>query len=359
MRLSIVLSLIPILMHAEPASYLKDLEEFGYCVVPNVISTEETEVLYERLWHEFVEKAWPKCKLEDRSNWKETFPKQNKMGIFAGPAGQTQVMWDVRQDPRIIELFANVWNTHDLIVSMDGMSLMCPPEIREGEYEPWPHVDQAVLRRADGTAHSNNPPMGFVSESLLKTAPYTIQGQFLFEDSLEGDGGFYCIPKSHLRFEEFAPKLETIHATYTGLEKRDRRTALFNEFFDEGTDADGKPYKKQHVTAKRGSFILWDSRTIHWNQHAEKTRPSSDKPKVRMVGFMCYVPKSRLTEEGKKLRAEAFALGIATGHNPTPPELKPTKDHIWKGYEEYLEDSSYVHPTIHLTPLGKSILGVE
>jgi len=66
---------------------------------------------------------------------------------------------------------------------------MCPPEIREGHYEPWPHVDQAILVRLDNVAHSNHPPIGFVSESSLKTMPYTIQGQFLFEDSFDGDGG--------------------------------------------------------------------------------------------------------------------------------------------------------------------------
>ena len=74
------------------------------------------------------------------------------------------------------------------------LSLMCPPEIREGFVELWPHVDQGILRSPDNTTHNNNPPEGFVSESRLKSKPFTVQGQFLFEDSFEGDGGFYCIP---------------------------------------------------------------------------------------------------------------------------------------------------------------------
>lgn len=138
-----LLSLIPTFTNAQPlseevsvitdiqspliVSYLTDLEEQGYCVIPQVLSTSEAEALYQRVWHEFIEKAWPNCKMNDRSNWKEAFPKHNKMGIFAGPAGQTQVMWDLRQDPRIVDVFARVWNTNDLIVSMDGLSFMCPP----------------------------------------------------------------------------------------------------------------------------------------------------------------------------------------------------------------------------------------
>ncbi len=342
------------------ASYLSDLEEQGYCVIPQLLSTSEADVLYQRVWHEFIEQAWPNCRMDDRSQWKETFPIHNKMGIFAGPAGQTQVMWDLRQDPRIVNVFAHVWNTNDLIVSMDGLSIMCPPEIREGYFEPWPHVDQAILRRQDNVAHSNNPPIGFISESRLKTQPYTIQGQFLFEDSLDGDGGFYCIPKSHLRFSEFAPELETINAKEISKnEKRTARHKFLQEFFESRKDESGNPYCTKHITAPRGSLILWDSRTIHWNQHPNKDRPRIDNPRVRMVGYLCYVPKTRLTDEGRALRKEAFEKGVSTGHNPAYPELKYTKDHIYQEFIQYLEDPSYIQPKINLTPLGEAVLGKE
>ncbi len=350
----------PATITAEQAipSYVKDLEDLGYCIIPELFSAEETEKLYQRVWHEYVEKAWPNCKMDDRSNWKEAFPRYIKEGIFAGPAGQIQVMWDLRQDRRIVDVFARIWNTNDLIVSMDGLSLMCPPEIREGHVEPWPHVDQAVLRRRDNVGHNNNPPIGFVSESSLKTEPFTIQGQFLFEDSFEGDGGFYCVPKSHLQFTEFAPKLETINALEISKEeKRKKRHEFFLDFFENGKDIFGNPYCKKHVTAPKGSLILWDSRTIHWNQHASKNRPATENPKVRMVGYLCYVPKARLNAEGAALRKEAFENGVATGHNPAYPELKYSKDHMRKEFQQYLEDPSYMQPTIHLTPLGESLLG--
>lgn len=113
----------------------------------------------------------------------------------------------------------------------------------------------------------------------------------------------------------------------------------------------------KHIKAPRGSLILWDSRTVHWNQHASKNRPYNDNPKVRMVGYLCYVPKNRSTKEGMILRREAFEKGVSTGHNPTFPELKYTKDHIHQDFMQYIEDTAYVQPKIALTSIGESLLG--
>lgn len=332
------------------ASYLRDLEEQGYCVIPQVLSTSEAELLYQRVWHEFIEKAWPKCRMDDRSNWKEEFPIHDKYGIFKGPAGQTQVMWDLRQDPRIVDVFAQIWNTNDLVVSMDGLSLMCPPEIRKGGFDPWPHVDQSIN---DNGEHKNNPPFGFVSESSLKTNPYNIQGQFLFEDSFDGDGGFYCIPKSHLRFDEFAPKLKE----EANIESWAYNNKFLMDFFNGAKDELGNAYSMKHVTAPRGSLILWDSRTVHWNQYPSENRPHSESPRVRMVGYLLYLPKARLTDEARMLRKEAFEKGISTGAIPySYYDLMHTKNHINPCFERYLEDPNYTLPKINLTELGESVL---
>lgn len=265
-------------------------------------------------------------------------------------------MWDLRQDPRIVDIFAQLWNTNDLVVSMDGISLMCPPEIRKGGFEPWPHVDQSIPKEQDNSKNKNHPPLGFVSESSLKTNPYNIQGQFLFEDSFDGDGGFYCIPKSHLRFNEFAPQLKE----EANIESWTYNNKFLMNFFSCAKDELGNAYSMKHITAPRGSLILWDSRTVHWNQYPSENRSYSENPRVRAVGYLLYLPKSRLTDRARALRKEAFEKGITTGAIPnSDSDLGHTKDHINSGFEKYLEDPAYTQPKISLTRLGASLLEIE
>lgn len=172
------------------------------------------------------------------------------------------------------------------------------------------------------------------------------------------------IPKSHLKFNEFAHELEALDTVGISEEvKWKAENDYLQDFFGHSIDEFGKPYYMKHITAPRGSLILWDSRTVHWNQHPIKDRPYSDSPKVRMVGYLCYVPKARLTNEGRTLRREAFETGVSTGHNPAYPnlkhtktELKYTKDHFDLELERYLEDPNYIQPKINLSSVGKSLL---
>lgn len=113
------------------------------------------------------------------------------------------------------------------------------------------------------------------------------------------------------------------------------------------------------MTASKGALILWDSRTMHCNQHTRTDRPYSVNPRVRMVGYLCYVPKIRLTDENRMLRKKAFGQGVATGHIPAASiELKYIKEHVSPGFEQHLEDPNYTQPPIHLTPLGETVLGL-
>jgi hypothetical protein len=77
-----------------------------------------------------------------------------------------------------------------------------------------------------------------------------------------------------------------------------------------------------------------------------------------MVGYLLYLPKTRLTDEARMLRKEAFEKGITTGAIPCSySDLRRTKDHIDPNFERYLEDPNYILPKVNLTELGESVLG--
>lgn len=75
-----------------------------------------------------------------------------------------QFAWDIRTEPGVVDAFAAIWGTDDLLVSFgkqvvagakdaakvrDGVniSLPMPESERDEQYQPWAHVDQSPLRR--------------------------------------------------------------------------------------------------------------------------------------------------------------------------------------------------------------------
>jgi hypothetical protein len=62
---------------------------------------------------------------------------------FPFPAG---VLTTHVSEQSIIDTFAKIWNTHNLLVSFDGMNLTLPsPDLKPST--PWPHVDQNPNRK--------------------------------------------------------------------------------------------------------------------------------------------------------------------------------------------------------------------
>lgn len=83
-------------------------------------------------------------------------------GIYTrNGAGHEQFAWDIRGEPGVINAFAKIWGTDELLVSFGescygtmliadavNISLPYPKEEMEGQRgRPWPHVDQSPNKR--------------------------------------------------------------------------------------------------------------------------------------------------------------------------------------------------------------------
>lgn len=66
-------------------------------------------------------------------------------GVISGNGiGQSDFLWNVRSNPRIKQVFTQIWNDPQLLVSFDGCGIF-----RDWRYDPtwktqggWNHVDQ-------------------------------------------------------------------------------------------------------------------------------------------------------------------------------------------------------------------------
>ncbi|PCH08937.1 Hypothetical protein PENO1_004240 [Penicillium occitanis (nom. inval.)] len=128
-----------------------DLLRDGYAVVKDVIPRERCDYYIEKMYDWVGRFPWGFDR-NDRSTWgEEQLPTHMKGGMYHGYRVQHEkFMWEARTEPGVIDTFAKIWGTKDLLVSFDGMNFTLPPG---GDHkpipqtQPWPHIDQDPLRK--------------------------------------------------------------------------------------------------------------------------------------------------------------------------------------------------------------------
>ncbi len=62
--------------------------------------------------------------------------------ILGYGAAHEKFVWEIRQEPGIVEAFERVYDTKDLIVSFDSINASFPNRKDVKKNTPWPHQDQ-------------------------------------------------------------------------------------------------------------------------------------------------------------------------------------------------------------------------
>jgi hypothetical protein len=198
-------------------------------------------------------------------------------------------------EPSIIDAFAKLWGTRELLVSFDGMNLTLPSTDLKPS-TPWPHVDQ----------NPNRKGMQCI-QGILNLAP-----------NGPDDGGLVVLKGSHKANETFF-KLhpETKGAgTWGSMDWHGFNEEEVNWFKGRGceeikvcADPGGKLTRThRHIDSCLHDFvdlILWDSRQIHYNKV-----PSSGN--LRAVMYICYTPASFASKEDLEKKAGYFKERIGT-----------------------------------------------
>jgi hypothetical protein len=266
------------------------LEKYGVAIVPGVLDAHECESMVSGIWDYFehISQSW-ETPLSRHSNetWKgfySLFPVHSMLFQYFN-IGHAQVCWDIRQNVKIADIFANIWACprDDLLVSFDGLSFSLPHEITRRGWNrgnTWYHTDQSYTR----------PEFE------------CIQSWITGLDVKDGDATLGFMEGSHAFHQEFAE-------TFGIRDKSDwcKLTREQEDFYLEK----GCAYKK--IRCPKGSLVLWDSRTIHCGVEAVKGRLN---PNTRAIVYVCYTPRRLATSSILTKRIKAWNELRMTTHWP-------------------------------------------
>merc|ERR1711959_517773 len=225
------------------------------------------------------------------ATWKDW--RLSETGLMAHMS-QSAGAWYVRGLERVKAAFERVWESDELIVSMDAVLA----------WRPW-QLDEAWRPRTEGLHIDQNP--------FSKPGLDCVQGMMPLIDVTHESGGLQVVPRSHCEEAKQAYRERYPHMVDRGdwcvLDPED-------------------PLQERGVLllASAGDLILWDSRTVHGGLVGRGCAPD-DEPSLeegvarqrdlaRLSVTVAMTPRCLANAEVQRLRCEGFAAGESFNHCP-------------------------------------------
>ena len=306
---------------------VKDMiDKYGVAIVPGVLNYDELSDMRNGMWDylEHITQNFDIPIKRDKSNtWVEylkLFPKHSML-LQQYQVGHSQFVWDVRQNPGVVEIFSKIWDTkpEDLLTSFDGASFHSPPEEtnREWHRNTWYHTDQSYFR----------PDFE------------CIQSWVTAYDVDENDATLAFMESSNIYHKEF----QTVN------DIKDN-TNWYRHTEEEQAFYEGKGCQEKKIKCFAGDMVLWDSRTVHCG--TEPMRKRKDK-NIRNVVYVCMLPRDHATVSNIKKKQKAFHELRMTTHWPHKPKLFPVHPRTYGAPLPNVVDI----PKPELTDLGMRLAG--
>ena len=307
------------------------LRDYGVAILPNVLDTAEIEAMRTGMWDylEWITADFPKpIRRDDPTTWRELrqlYPKHSML-IQQWSVGHAQFIWDLRQNPKIAQIFSQIWNVpeENLITSFDGASFHMPPETTGTGWfrgKSWLHTDQSYLRNSFEC----------------------IQSWITAYDVNPGDATLTFLEGSHGYHDAFRDRFEI-------KDKSDWFMLETPEHYDFYMKEHG--CQQKYIQCPAVSMVFWDSRTIHCGQEAIRNRA---KPNMRCVAYICMTARSKATPKILEKKQKAFHEVRTTNHWPHKPKLFPTAP---RTYGQPLPQVRPL-PVPQLNELGRRLAGFD
>lgn len=297
------------------------LDQHGVAVIPNILSKEECINHRNQIWDEINYVSQNRFDINNQNTWNEfyNFNPVHSMLLHHFSLGHMQPIWDLRQHPKIYQVFEKIWNVpvNDLLVSFDGFSIHLPPEkTNRGWYESnWFHTDQ----------------------SSKKVGKHCIQGLINLYPVNDGDATLSILEKSHNYHESFF------------LENKIVNTSDWYELKENDLDyfKDCEPYA---IKADVGSMFLWDSRTFHQGIESNFNRQNEN---FRMAIYITMMPRLSINNPNTLIKKQKACKNLRiTSHWANQVFIFPKKPKMC------LYEFNMIHQPI-LNDIGKKLAGFD
>jgi len=306
------------------------LDKYGIAIIPSILNENECSAMQNGMWDylEHISSEWAKPinrhLPETYINIYSLFIRRLvvTMIIKFWSVGHCQMAWDVRQNEKIVQVFADFWNVDpdELLASFDSSSIHMPPEItgKWTDQNRWHHTDQS---------YTNNDLT-------------CLQSWVTAFDVNNGDATLAVLEGSHKYHKEFGQKYEIDDPNNWYRLDDDDKLLFYTE----------RGCTEKLITCPKGSLVIWDSRTIHCGIEPSKSRA---KPNFRCVTYLCYLPRYLASEEELKEKQDAFNNLMTTTHYPYNINTIPKTP-----YED-MDENDFITPIDKpkLTELGYRLAG--
>ena len=262
------------------SNILQEIEEKGYAIVENVLSEEEINTATE-MFHK----------------WRTSVPDLDRQHKDINPhfiykfheVGHQRHAWYIRTRPKVKQAFTEIWRTRNLITSFDGSCYM-PKDVKIKD-KNWTHTDQKSPR-----------------DECDKIK--CIQGFVSLTDNKERT--FVCYEGSNKLHRHYFESNNIVTSSNWHLIQPD--------YLDTIKD------KKRILNVKKGSLVLWDSRTFHQNTYGP-----IEGNEERLVQYVCMLPKNHKenTEKNREKRLTYFKEKRTTSHWPCPVRVNGKQPNTW------------------------------
>jgi hypothetical protein len=291
--------------HSTINNFKRNLSRDGVAVIPSVLNEDEIKNMQDGMWsmlNHVTKNFKTPIKETDSKTWRSfylLYPLHSMLLQHFG-LGHAQFVWNVRQNPKIVDIFAKLWdcNRNELLTSFDGLSIHFPPEkTKKGAYKhnDWLHTDQSYIRNEFECIQS------FVSGYEIR----------------EGDATLTILEGSHNYHAEFAQHFnKTDKSDWYRLNDEEYQWYI------------NKGCARKCIKCPAGSVVMWDSRTIHCGQESQKDR---EKENIRLVVYVCMTPRKLANEANIIKKQNAFNDMRTTSHWPHKIKLFPKEPRTYGG----------------------------